>query len=69
MMGNDGILVECDEEIDRVARWIVANKIVTLNVAGNSSSTAPGIEPFACWFMSEVIKDVQSLEHGEIRVK
>ncbi len=27
-----------------VARWIIENKIVTLNVAGNSEQTAPGIE-------------------------
>jgi hypothetical protein len=32
---------------DKVVDWIRANKIATLNVAGNSEWTAPGIEKFA----------------------
>jgi hypothetical protein len=32
---------------DKVANWIREKKIVTLNVAGNSEWTAPGIEKFA----------------------
>lgn len=41
----DGIVP--DRLFDEVANWIRDKRIVTLNVAGNSEWTAPGIEKFA----------------------
>ena len=48
MLSPDGqVRLSPDRFPDAVANWIREKKIVTLNVAGNSEWTAPGIEKFA----------------------
>lgn len=42
--------------ISEVIDWLERNNIKTLNVAGNSEKTAPGIEDFATNYLLEVFK-------------
>lgn len=52
-------LLAPDRLSDEVANWIRVNKIVTLNVAGNSEWTAPGIEKFAETYLGLVFTHFQ----------
>jgi hypothetical protein len=38
------------------AAWLVANRVRTLNVAGNTERTSPGIEAFVTAFLAEVFR-------------
>lgn len=46
------------------AKWIVDNKIKTLNVAGNSEKTAPGIGAWVRRYIAAVIDEVRKLAGG-----
>ncbi len=39
-----------------VAKWIAANNIRVLNVAGNAERTSPGIQEYVAEFLSEVFR-------------
>jgi len=39
---------------DDVINWIIENKIKTLNIAGNSERTSPGIQDYVIEFLSEM---------------
>ena len=41
---------------ETIAKWVEDNSIATLNVAGNSEQTSPGIEAFVMDFMLKVIR-------------
>ncbi len=45
-----------------LAKWIVEKGIKTLNVAGNSEKTAPGIGNFTRRFVAAVIDEVRKLQ-------
>jgi hypothetical protein len=48
------------EVVDKIRGWLRGLNIQTLNVAGPSESTAPGIEERAYFLLTEVFKGVEN---------
>lgn len=44
------------------AKWLFDLRVVTLNVAGNSETTCPGIEEYVNWYMLEVFALLADLD-------
>lgn len=50
------------QEAQEVAKWILENKIKTLNIAGNSESTAPGTYQATKQYLTKVLVCLEQLE-------
>lgn len=51
-----------DREAEEVARWIVEHRVATLNVAGNSERTTPGIERAAESYLDDVFARLRAID-------
>lgn len=45
-------------EVQQVCQWLVANNVKTLNIAGNSENTSPGIGLLAEKYLIEVFREL-----------
>jgi len=54
-----------DRTAEEVARWLVEREVATLNVAGNSERTTPGIERAAEAYLDEVFARLRALDAEE----
>lgn len=50
-----------DTSPEQLVEWIIANNIQTLNVAGNSEKSAPGIGEFVNHFLLEVFRQLTAI--------
>jgi hypothetical protein len=53
------------QDAKEVAKWILENKIETLNIAGNSEETAPGTYEAVKQYLTEVLNCLEQLREEE----